>query len=160
MIYGVRVFIVAACRTCLRSQLSVTFGVLFRSSYYWQTKKNLVSLFFVQGSLTHPFALILFEPTRRGQRVGRWRVDPVHTALLWTGCFVRSGLTICSAGAGPKGTLISSISSSRFGGGLSSKSNAFDSHSMPHSQALVDTYFHFGSFYRHKTCSVPHSRGK
>lgn len=47
-------------------------------------KKDLV--FFVQGSLSHLFTLILFEPTRRGQTLGRWNVDPVYAALLWTGC--------------------------------------------------------------------------
>jgi hypothetical protein len=135
MIYGVRTFFVAArwgnestyCSSggacgCGGRPPPVCSARVAGSDELWQTKENLV--LFVQGSLTHLFTLILFEPTRRGQTLGRWNVDPVHAALLWTGLFVRSGLTICSAGASPKGTLISSISSSRFGGGLSSKSNA------------------------------------
>jgi hypothetical protein len=31
------------------------------------------------------FTLMLFEPARRGQTFGRWNVDPVYIALLWTG---------------------------------------------------------------------------
>jgi hypothetical protein len=50
---------------------------------FWQTKEK--SCFFVQGSLSHLFTLILFEPTRRGQTLGRWNVDPVYAAFLWTG---------------------------------------------------------------------------
>jgi hypothetical protein len=127
VIYGVRALFVAARRgvgwRCLQLPPVVGHLVLFRSSYWvrWTKEK---SLLFVQGSMSHLFTLIMFESTRRGQSLGRWNVDPVYAALLCTGLFVRSGLTICSAGASPKGTLISSISSSRFGGGLSSKSNA------------------------------------
>ena len=38
---------------------------------------------------------------------GGWNVDPVYIAYLWTGLFMPSGLTIYSAGAIPRGTLIS-----------------------------------------------------
>jgi hypothetical protein len=88
MIYVVRTFFVAARRgkaggACICSGRPLVFVPLelMGPMNSGRQEKNLV---LCSRSLSHLFTLILFEPTRRGQSLGRWNVDPVYAALLWT----------------------------------------------------------------------------
>lgn len=157
MIYGVRTLLVAARRgdestrpggAYSRHQRSATSCLLLLGPTSSGRQRKI--WLFVQGSLSHVFTLMLFEPTRRGQSLGRWSVDPVSAALLCAGLFVRSGLNdLLGRRKSERHADFINLVIPGFGGGLSSKSNALPRFSpMPLSQALVDTYFRFRSFYR------------
>jgi hypothetical protein len=90
MIYGVGNLSVAARRR--RQQINVAGGamgrppvgplVLFPLALLGPMRSATDVLFEIAESSC---TLMLFEPARRGQTLGRWNVDPVYIALLWTG---------------------------------------------------------------------------